>query len=640
MVGVGRPARAGDALVLIDATSGAGGLPVDVAPGRRLLLRPAEVASPPTAGCGWRCSARPRCERIDEIAATDRWIPEFLSLRHRAGELAQGPDLQHARAGHAAAARRPGRVDARATAAWTSCVGRSRRVLRPPLRLGARPRRSPRRSSPTRPSARSSSARSTSPRRSTPPRIAATLRANGIVDTEPYRKLGRNQLRIGDVPGRSTRTTSQALTACIDCVVERHGMRVSSSPRRSATPASSCCATPASTSTSGSTGPGSTSSAHRRLRRPPDPLRDDSRRRAARARRPTSGRSAAPASASTTSTSRPRPSAASSSPTRRSPTSSPPPSTRWPCCWRWRATCPQAARLAASTAAGTARSTPASSSWTRRSGSSASAASASSSPSAPAASACASSPTTRSWAPSATASSASRRPTSSDDVYAEADFLTLHLPKTPETEGWLDAEALAKCKDGVRILNVARGPLIVDEDLQAALDSGKVGGAALDVFRSEPVTDHPLFAYPNVIVDAAPRRLDRRGHRPRGLPGRRAGRRGAQRRRGDHGGQRPGGRRRGPRGAGPVPAAVPAARAPGHARWPRAVVERVEIEFLGADRRARHAAAGHRRPARRARRPHRGGGQPGQRAADRRGARHRGRRDHATPRATSPTSCA
>jgi D-3-phosphoglycerate dehydrogenase len=89
---------------------------------------------------------------------------------------------------------------------------------------------------------------------------------------------------------------------------------------------------------------------------------------------------------------------------------------------------------------------------------------------------------------------------SSDDVYAQADFLTLHLPKTPETEGWLDAEALAKCKDGVRVLNVARGPLIVDEDLRAALDSGKVGGAALDVFRSEPITEHPLFGYPNVVV--------------------------------------------------------------------------------------------------------------------------------------------
>ncbi len=89
---------------------------------------------------------------------------------------------------------------------------------------------------------------------------------------------------------------------------------------------------------------------------------------------------------------------------------------------------------------------------------------------------------------------------SSADVYAAADFLTLHLPKTPETEGWLDAEALSKCKDGVRVLNVARGPLLVEEDLQAALDSGKVGGAALDVFNSEPVTEHPLFGYPNVIL--------------------------------------------------------------------------------------------------------------------------------------------
>jgi D-3-phosphoglycerate dehydrogenase len=89
---------------------------------------------------------------------------------------------------------------------------------------------------------------------------------------------------------------------------------------------------------------------------------------------------------------------------------------------------------------------------------------------------------------------------SPDDVYASADFITLHLPTTPDTEGWLNAEVLAKCKDGVRILNVARGPLVVDEDLKAAIDSGKVAGAALDVFRSEPITDHPLFGYPNVIV--------------------------------------------------------------------------------------------------------------------------------------------
>jgi len=87
-----------------------------------------------------------------------------------------------------------------------------------------------------------------------------------------------------------------------------------------------------------------------------------------------------------------------------------------------------------------------------------------------------------------------------DDVYAVADFLTLHLPKTPETSGWLNAEALAKCKDGVRVLNVARGPLVVDEDLKAAIDSGKVAGAALDVFQTEPITEHPLFGYPGVIV--------------------------------------------------------------------------------------------------------------------------------------------
>ncbi|HEX5910054.1 MAG TPA: phosphoglycerate dehydrogenase [Thermoleophilaceae bacterium] len=92
------------------------------------------------------------------------------------------------------------------------------------------------------------------------------------------------------------------------------------------------------------------------------------------------------------------------------------------------------------------------------------------------------------------------RADSSDQVYAEADFITVHLPKTPETENWLDAEAFAKMKDGVRILNVARGPLVVDADLEAALESGKVAGAALDVFRSEPITDHPLFGHPKVIV--------------------------------------------------------------------------------------------------------------------------------------------
>jgi D-3-phosphoglycerate dehydrogenase len=91
---------------------------------------------------------------------------------------------------------------------------------------------------------------------------------------------------------------------------------------------------------------------------------------------------------------------------------------------------------------------------------------------------------------------------SPEDVYAQADFITIHLPKTPETEGFLDAEAFAKMRDGVRVLNVARGGLVDDAALQAALDSGKVAGAALDVFPSEPMTDHPLFGdgYNQVVV--------------------------------------------------------------------------------------------------------------------------------------------
>jgi D-3-phosphoglycerate dehydrogenase len=90
---------------------------------------------------------------------------------------------------------------------------------------------------------------------------------------------------------------------------------------------------------------------------------------------------------------------------------------------------------------------------------------------------------------------------SSADVYREADFITIHLPRTPETRGWLDAEAFAQMKDGVRVINCARGELVVDEALKAALDSGKVAGAALDVFPSEPITDYPLFdGYPNVVV--------------------------------------------------------------------------------------------------------------------------------------------
>ncbi len=88
----------------------------------------------------------------------------------------------------------------------------------------------------------------------------------------------------------------------------------------------------------------------------------------------------------------------------------------------------------------------------------------------------------------------------SEEIYAQADFISIHLPKTEETKNWLDAAAFAQMRDGVRILNVARGGLIDEAALKEALDSGKVGGAALDVFPAEPMTENPLFGYPNVIV--------------------------------------------------------------------------------------------------------------------------------------------
>ena len=87
-----------------------------------------------------------------------------------------------------------------------------------------------------------------------------------------------------------------------------------------------------------------------------------------------------------------------------------------------------------------------------------------------------------------------------DELYAEADIVTIHLPKTPDTVNWIDDEAISRMKDGVRIVNCARGELVDLEAVQAALDSGKVAGAALDVFPSEPFTDHPLFGRDNVVV--------------------------------------------------------------------------------------------------------------------------------------------
>lgn len=87
------------------------------------------------------------------------------------------------------------------------------------------------------------------------------------------------------------------------------------------------------------------------------------------------------------------------------------------------------------------------------------------------------------------------------DAVGEADFITVHLPVTPETRGSLNAEFFAQVKDGARLINCARGELVDDAALKDALDSGKLAGAALDVFPSEPITDYPLFdGYGNVVV--------------------------------------------------------------------------------------------------------------------------------------------
>lgn len=88
-----------------------------------------------------------------------------------------------------------------------------------------------------------------------------------------------------------------------------------------------------------------------------------------------------------------------------------------------------------------------------------------------------------------------------DDLLAESDYITVHMPKTPETSGMINAEAFTKMKDGVRMLNCARGGIIVESDLVDAINNGKVAGAALDVYETEPVaSDHPFRSMDKVIM--------------------------------------------------------------------------------------------------------------------------------------------
>jgi D-3-phosphoglycerate dehydrogenase len=87
-----------------------------------------------------------------------------------------------------------------------------------------------------------------------------------------------------------------------------------------------------------------------------------------------------------------------------------------------------------------------------------------------------------------------------DELFARADFITLHTPLTDATRNIIDKDALAKMKRGVRLINCARGGLVVEADLAAALDAGQVAGAAIDVFALEPATQNPLFGRDNFVA--------------------------------------------------------------------------------------------------------------------------------------------
>ncbi len=86
-----------------------------------------------------------------------------------------------------------------------------------------------------------------------------------------------------------------------------------------------------------------------------------------------------------------------------------------------------------------------------------------------------------------------------EELFARADFITIHVPKNEKTAGLINKDSIAKMKNGVRLINCARGGIIIEADLKEALDSGKVAGAALDVFEEEPAKENILFGHPNVV---------------------------------------------------------------------------------------------------------------------------------------------
>ena len=104
------------------------------------------------------------------------------------------------------------------------------------------------------------------------------------------------------------------------------------------------------------------------------------------------------------------------------------------------------------------------------------------------------------YVPAARAAQLGVRLVSLDELLAESDVITVHLPRTPETRGLIGADALRKVKPTVHLINAARGGIVDEDALAAALVEGRVAGAGIDVFSTEPCTDSPLFALPNVVV--------------------------------------------------------------------------------------------------------------------------------------------
>ena len=87
-----------------------------------------------------------------------------------------------------------------------------------------------------------------------------------------------------------------------------------------------------------------------------------------------------------------------------------------------------------------------------------------------------------------------------EELLAESDYISMHIPLTPETKGMINADTIAKMKKGVRIVNTARGKAVIEEDLRKALESGHVAGYATDVWYSDPPEGSPLIDAPNVVM--------------------------------------------------------------------------------------------------------------------------------------------